>query len=180
MDFKEIENEMLEFWAKNDIYNKSKSKNSSGKKFCFLQGPPYTSGKLHIGHAWNNAMKDIALRFFRLKGFDVWDRAGYDMHGLPTANKVQKELGLKDKEDILKFGLDKFNTRCQEFSVDAANEMSKDLRRLGIWMDFEDPSYCTYEGCCCNLCSGIDGNKKVEAGYKSPDGYFGSSDRLFY
>ncbi|MAG40124.1 isoleucine--tRNA ligase [Candidatus Pacearchaeota archaeon] len=139
MDFKEIESEMLKFWDENDIYKKSKLKNAKGKKFYFLQGPPYTSGKLHIGHAWNNAMKDVALRFFRLKGFDVWDRAGYDMHGLPTANKVQKELGIKDKDGIIEYGLDKFNTRCQEFSTNAAKEMNEDLKRIGIWMDFEDP-----------------------------------------
>jgi isoleucyl-tRNA synthetase len=139
MDFKEIEKDMLGFWEKNKIYDKSKKKNAKGKKFYFLQGPPYTSGKLHIGHAWNNTMKDIALRFFRLKGFDVWDRAGYDMHGLPTANKVQKDLGLADKEEILKYGLDKFNTKCQEFSTNASKEMSEDLKRLGVWMGFEDP-----------------------------------------
>ncbi|MEM2970498.1 MAG: class I tRNA ligase family protein, partial [Candidatus Bathyarchaeia archaeon] len=55
--------EILEFWKKNKIYEKRKAKNKKGKKFYFLQGPPYTSGKLHIGHAWNNSMKDIILRY---------------------------------------------------------------------------------------------------------------------
>jgi len=137
-DFKEIEKSVLEFWKKNKIYEKSKKKNVKGKKFYFLQGPPYTSGRLHIGHAWNNSMKDVIMRYKRLQGFDVWDRAGYDMHGLPTANKVQKELGLKDKEEILKYGLDKFNKKCQEFSIQNKELMDEDLTRLGIWMDFED------------------------------------------
>jgi len=139
MDFKKIEEEMLEFWDKNQIYKKVKGKGKKGKKFYFLQGPPYTSGKLHIGHAWNNNMKDIALRFFRLNGYNVWDRAGYDMHGLPTENKVQKELNLKDKEEIIKYGIEKFNKKCQEFSTNAAKAMNQDLKRMGIWMDFEDP-----------------------------------------
>jgi len=139
LDIREIEEEMLRFWEKNKIYEKSKKKNLKGKKFYFLQGPPYTSGKLHIGHAWNNNMKDIALRFFRMNGFNVWDRAGYDMHGLPTANKVQKELGLEDKDEILKYGLDKFNTKCKEFSTNSAKMMTEDLKRFGIWMDFSDP-----------------------------------------
>jgi isoleucyl-tRNA synthetase len=138
IDFKELEEEMLKFWKEKKIYKKSKEKNKNGKKFYFLQGPPYTSGKLHIGHAWNNSMKDIAIRFFRLNGYNLWDRAGYDMHGLPTANKVQKELKLKDKDEILKFGLDKFNKRCQEFSIENAKLMNEDLERLGIWMDFEN------------------------------------------
>ena len=138
IDFKEIEEEMLKFWNENKIYEKSKKKNEKGKKFYFLQGPPYTSGKLHIGHAWNNNMKDIAIRFFRLNGYDVWDRAGYDMHGLPTENKVQKELELNDKEDIVKYGVGAFNKKCFEFSIEKANIMNEDLKRLGIWMDFEN------------------------------------------
>ena len=138
LDFKKIEEEILKFWKKNKIYEKSKERNKKGKKFYFLQGPPYTSGRLHIGHAWNNNMKDIALRFFRLKGYNVWDRAGYDMHGLPTANQVQKELNLKDKDEIVKFGVDKFVKRCQEFSMKNAGLMNEDLKRLGIWMDFEN------------------------------------------
>jgi len=139
IDFKEIEQEILKSWEKNKIYEKSKNKNKKGKPFYFLQGPPYTSGKIHIGHAWNNALKDVIMRYKRLQGFDVWDRAGYDMHGLPTANKVQQELKLKDKEDIIKYGVDKFVKKCQEFSLANVELMNKDLKRLGIWMDFEDP-----------------------------------------
>jgi len=137
LDFKKIEEEILKFWKDNQIYEKSVKKNAKGKKFYFLQGPPYTSGRLHIGHAWNNNMKDIALRFFRLNGFNVWDRAGYDMHGLPTENKVQKELNLPDKKAILDYGLDKFSKKCMDFSMNNAALMNNDLRRLGIWMDFD-------------------------------------------
>jgi isoleucyl-tRNA synthetase len=136
-DFKKIEEEMLKFWKDNKIYEKAKKKNEKGKKFYFLQGPPYTSGRLHIGHAWNNNMKDIAMRFFRLNGYNVWDRAGYDMHGLPTENKVQQELKLEDKQAIVKYGLDKFAKRCYEFSYNNALLMNQDLQRLGIWMDFD-------------------------------------------
>ncbi|MEK6886041.1 MAG: isoleucine--tRNA ligase [Nanoarchaeota archaeon] len=139
IDLKKIEEEMLEFWKKNQIYEKSKKKNSKGKKFYFLQGPPYTSGRLHIGHAWNNNMKDIAMRYFRLTGRNVWDRAGYDMHGLPTENKVQKELELPDKKAIIAYGLDKFAKQCMSFSMNNVKLMNNDLTRLGIWMDFENP-----------------------------------------
>jgi len=138
LDLKEIEKKILDFWKKNKIYEKSVKKNKKGKLFYFLQGPPYTSGRLHIGHAWNNSMKDVILRYKRLQGFEIWDRAGYDMHGLPTANKVQKELKLVDKEAIIKYGLDKFVKKCQEFSIQNAKLMNEDLKRLGIWMDFEN------------------------------------------
>ena len=75
-NFKEVEEKILKLWKDKDIHNKVNAKNKGGEKFYFLQGPPYTSGRLHIGHAWNNSMKDMILRFKRLKGFDVWDRAG--------------------------------------------------------------------------------------------------------
>jgi isoleucyl-tRNA synthetase len=138
INIKEIEENALKFLEKNKIYEKSKKKNAKGKKFYFLQGPPYTSGRLHIGHAWNNSMKDIAMRYFRLKGYNVWDRAGYDMHGLPTENKVQKELNLADKKAIISYGLDKFSKKCMNFSMDNVKLMNKDLARLGIWMDYEN------------------------------------------
>jgi isoleucyl-tRNA synthetase len=138
LEFKKAEEEILKFWEKEKIYEKIKKRNSKGKKFYFLQGPPYTSGKLHIGHAWNNALKDIIMRYKRMNGFNVWDRAGYDMHGLPTENKVQQKLGYKFKEQIEENGVDKFVKECMKFSEEHAAMMSKDLLRLGIWMDYEN------------------------------------------
>ncbi|MBI4155474.1 isoleucine--tRNA ligase, partial [Candidatus Woesearchaeota archaeon] len=71
-------------------------------------------------------------------GFNVWDRAGYDMHGLPTENAVQKKLGIKDKSEIEKYGVEKFIKECIKFSSENAKLMDKDLERLGVWMDFEN------------------------------------------
>jgi isoleucyl-tRNA synthetase len=138
IDFKKIEAETLKFWEDEKIYEKVKNKNKNGKKFYFLQGPPYTSGKIHIGQAWNNSMKDIILRYKRMKGLNVWDRAGYDMHGLPTENAVQKKLGLKNKEEIGDYGVDKFVKECLAFSKEYAGYMSRDLWKLGVWIDYEN------------------------------------------
>src|SRR3989338_7523277 len=137
LDFKNIEKEVLRFWEKEKIYEKVKKKNSNGKKFYFLQVPPYANGKFHIGHAWNNAMKDMAMRFWRMQGRDVWDRNGYDMHGLPIENAVQQKLNLKTKEEIAKYGVEKFVKECLSFSSAMANQMSTDLWKLGVWMDHE-------------------------------------------
>ena len=138
-DFKQIEGEVLEFWKKNKIYNKIKKRNSKGKKFYFLQGPPYTSGKIHIGTAWNNCLKDQVMRYKRMQGFDVWDRNGYDMHGLPIENKVQQILKIKDKKQIEDYGIDKFVKECRKFSVEMADKMTEDMKNLGIWFEFDDP-----------------------------------------
>ena len=137
-DFKEVEANVLKYWEDKDIYNKIKKNNKKGKPFYFLQGPPYTSGKLHIAHAWNNSMKDQAMRFKRMKGFDVWDRAGYDMHGLPTARKVMSLHKMKMKEEIEAFGVDNFINECIKYSSEKAESMNKDLWRLGVWMDYKN------------------------------------------
>ncbi len=138
IDFKKTEEEILKFWEEKEIYEKVRAKGKKGEKFYFLQGPPFTSGKIHIGHAWNNALKDIVLRYKRMQGFNVWDRGGYDMHGLPTEHKVQKKLGLKTKEDIKKFGVDKFIRECMDWAEEHAGYMNEDLWKLGIWIDNEN------------------------------------------
>jgi len=133
-----IEPEILKFWKEKKILEKARNKNKGNKKFYFCDGPPYTSGKVHIGTAWNKSYKDSSLRFRRMNGLDVWDRAGYDMHGLPTEQGVEKEHGLKNKDDIEKFGIGKFIKACEEFAVRNLKIMNEDFTRLGVWMDFEN------------------------------------------
>ncbi|MBI2662435.1 isoleucine--tRNA ligase [Candidatus Woesearchaeota archaeon] len=135
----EIEPQILAYWQENRIIESSRKRNKKGKKFYFLQGPPYTSGKLHLGHAWNHALKDIVLRYKRMQGFNVWDRNGYDMHGLPTERKVMEKFNLKFKEDIEKFGIEKFAQECLQWSTEKAKVMDQDLQRLGITLDYTDP-----------------------------------------
>lgn len=140
-NIKEIEESVFSFWHKEKIDKKQKEQHKGNKTFTFLQGPPYTSGKLHTGHAWNSTLKDIILRYKKMTGHDVWDRAGYDMHGLPTETKVSQALGLKSKEDIEAFGLARYAKECKKFSIEKAQDMNKDLQRLAIWLDFDDPYY---------------------------------------
>ncbi len=137
-DFSAVESGVMEFWSSAKIYEKAVSKNKGKKAFYFLDGPPYTSGKVHLGTAWNKSIKDCVLRYKRMRSLDVWDRAGYDMHGLPTEREVQKRLGLKHKEDILKFGVAKFVEECRHFAIGNLLSMNKDFRRLGVWMDFDN------------------------------------------
>ena len=134
----DFEPEILKFWQKGQIYKKVKDKNKGKKKFYFLDGPPYTSGKVHIGTAMNKSLKDCFLRFKRMNNIDVWDRAGYDMHGLPTANATMKKLGLQHKEEIIRFGMEKFVNECKQLCIDNMKLMNKDFSRLGVWMDFEN------------------------------------------
>ncbi|MBW2989452.1 isoleucine--tRNA ligase [Candidatus Woesearchaeota archaeon] len=138
-DALEIEKDMLDFWKENKTYPRLKAKLKGKKPFYFLDGPPYTSGNIHLGISWNKSLKDSVLRYKRMNSFDVWDRAGYDMHGLPTAHKVMEKLGMKSKEDIPKLGVSKFIEECKKLSISNMEAMNNDFSRFGIWMDLENP-----------------------------------------
>ncbi|HDQ59952.1 MAG TPA: isoleucine--tRNA ligase, partial [Candidatus Woesearchaeota archaeon] len=135
----ESETKVLEFWLKKKIYEKQKDKGKKGPKFYWICGPPYTSGKFHVGHFWNYAaLKDPLFRYKRMQGFDVWDRGGWDMHGLPTAWKVMAKLGVKSKDEIESMGVDKFVKECEKFSVEMMDRMTKDYYRWGVWYDHKN------------------------------------------
>jgi len=138
-DFKTTEEEVLKFWKQKKIYNKVRKKNSRGKSFYFMDGPPYATGHIHMGTALNKILKDIAMRYKRSTGHDVFDRPGYDTHGLPIENKVEKKLGFKKKEDIEKYGVKKFIEECKKFATEFIDVMNNEFINIGVWMDFEHP-----------------------------------------
>lgn len=138
-DHKTIEPRMLNFWKLHETVEKLRERNKKGKKFYFLEGPPYTSGHIHLGQAWNTALKDLVLRYKRMKGLNVWDRMGYDMHGLPTEQKVMAKFNLKNKEEIEKFGIKRFTSECRKFCLEVMEKMNHDFIRLGATLDFTNP-----------------------------------------
>lgn len=138
-EVKTVEQDARALWGKKGIYQIIQDQAKDKPKFYFLQGPPYTNGKIHLGHAWNHALKDLVIRYKRMKGFNVWDRAGWDMHGLPTEWAVMKEHDLKDDQDVKKFGEDKFIEECRKFCIDNMHQMTETLKEFGMWMNFDDP-----------------------------------------
>jgi isoleucyl-tRNA synthetase len=141
----ENEEKILEFWKKGKTYQKCLEKRKKGKKFYLCDGPPYPTGEIHSGTAWNKSIKDAILRFRMLQGYSVYCRAGYDTHGLPIELKVEKKLGLKGKKDIEEgIGIGKFNQACREWIAQYIDIMSNQFIRVGAWMDFDDP-YVTYK-----------------------------------
>ncbi|MEK6825455.1 MAG: isoleucine--tRNA ligase, partial [Nanoarchaeota archaeon] len=107
--------------------------------FYFMDGPPYASGSIHLGTALNKILKDIAMRSQRMQGKDVFDRPGYDTHGIPIEYQVEKEMGTKSKQDIEKFGVEKFVSRCKDFATRYIDVMNKEFANLGVWMDWKNP-----------------------------------------
>ncbi len=135
----EMEKLVANFWKKYKIYEKSKALRAKGKKFYFLDGPPYATGNIHMGTAMNKILKDFYIRFFRMNGFNVWSQPGYDTHGIPIENKIEQKLGFKNKKDIEKYGIDKFIQECRNFVSEYAAIQSKQFANLGAWMDWDKP-----------------------------------------
>ncbi len=138
-DAKEIEGKVERFWKDEDIYPKTRSMRTGGKKFFFVDGPPYTTGSIHLGTAWNKIIKDSILRYKSMNNFHVKDRAGWDMHGLPIEVKVEEALGFKSKKDIESYGVNNFIDKCMEFALSQKDSMTDQFKILGAWLDWEDP-----------------------------------------
>ncbi|QXO95319.1 isoleucine--tRNA ligase [Methanospirillum purgamenti] len=136
---KDIEASVQKFWTQEEIYARVKEQNRNGKTWFFVDGPPYTTGHIHLGTAWNKILKDSILRFKRMNGFHVIDRAGYDMHGLPIEVRVEHELGFENKKDIEAYGIGTFIERCKQFAISHKDIMSEQFKALGIWMNFDNP-----------------------------------------
>ena len=88
---------ILEFWNKNEIFKKSLEKDAPNGDFVFYDGPPFATGLPHAGSLLSSVIKDVIPRYKTMRGFSVRRRWGWDCHGLPIENMIEKELGLKDK-----------------------------------------------------------------------------------
>lgn len=137
---KETEEEISNFWSDNSIYQKSKEKRKDGKNYYFNDGPPYTTGSIHLGTAWNKVLKDMVLRYKRMQGFNVRDQPGFDMHGLPIEVKVEEKLKIRNKQEIFdKLGMDGFIEECRDFALKNLDKMVEQFKELGVWMDWDNP-----------------------------------------
>jgi len=138
-DPKALERRIQEFWTRTKAYEKMRRARSRGKDFYFVDGPPYTSGTIHMGQALNKTIKDTVLRWRRMNNFNVRDQPGYDMHGLPIEVQVEKTLGITNKKEIEDLGIERFVNTCREFGLDLLKKMNDQFVRLGVWMDWEHP-----------------------------------------
>ncbi|MHC1595809.1 MAG: isoleucine--tRNA ligase [Candidatus Syntropharchaeales archaeon] len=134
-----LEERIEDFWIKNKIYSISREKNKGNKPFFFVDGPPYTTGNIHLGTGWNKVIKDVVLRYRTMHREYLIDRAGWDMHGLPIEVKIEEKLGFKSKKDIETFGVSKFTSECKAFALKNLDEMTRQFKRLGVWLNWEDP-----------------------------------------
>ena len=144
LNLPQIAEDVLEFWKKDHIFEKSVSTREGKESYVFYEGPPSANGMPGIHHVMARTIKDIFPRYKTMKGFQVKRKAGWDTHGLPIELGVEKELGIT-KEDIgKKISVEEYNAACRKAVMrytDVWNEMTE---MVGYWVDMEDP-YITYK-----------------------------------
>jgi len=132
-----LEDEARDYWEKNKIFEKSVEFRPKDNQYVFYDGPPFISGLPHYGHLLGSIAKDIIPRYWTMKGKRVERVWGWDAHGLTIENKVQKELGIKNRKDIEAYGLEKFTQACYEYTSRISSEWKWYIDRIGRWVDME-------------------------------------------
>jgi len=111
-DANKNELDTFKFWKENQLFQKSVDSRPKEKMYAFYDGPPFATGLPHYGHIVAGLMKDVVPRFWTMNGYRVERRWGWDCHGLPIENIIEKDLGFNGRKDILDYGVDKFNEAC--------------------------------------------------------------------
>ena len=144
LDLPTVASEVLDFWKKETIFEKSISTREGSTPFVFFEGPPSANGLPGIHHVMARAIKDIFCRYKTQKGFQVKRKAGWDTHGLPVELGTEKELGIT-KEDIgKKISIEEYNEACKRTVMRYTDVWNDLTEKMGYWVDMEDP-YVTYK-----------------------------------
>lgn len=140
----DLEQEILSFWKNEDIFKKSLSQRSKCRLFSFFDGPPFATGLPHYGHLLASTIKDVVARYKTMQGYQVPRRFGWDCHGLPVENEIEKAHNLKGAYDIEQFGVANFNEACRSIVMRYSSEWKATIERIGRWVDF-DQNYHTMD-----------------------------------
>lgn len=140
INFAAAENEVFNLWKKIDAFRVAlkQSEDDGRPKYVFFDGPPFATGLPHYGHILTSTIKDIVPRWAHMSGFHVERRFGWDTHGLPVEFEVDKMLGIKGPDDVMKMGIKAYNTECRSIVMRYAKEWEEIISRLGRWIDFKN------------------------------------------
>jgi isoleucyl-tRNA synthetase len=139
-----VEEKVLKFWDDNAIFEKSLEKTKSGVPFTFYDGPPFATGLPHYGHILASTIKDVIPRYQTMRGRFVRRRWGWDCHGLPIEEIVERKLGISGKKQIEEIGVKTFNETCRSTVLQYVEEWGKMVHRIARWVEFDD-SYKTMD-----------------------------------
>lgn len=136
--FPEAERNILKFWNENQIFKKSLEKTKGGKNYIFYDGPPFATGLPHHGHIVASTLKDIVPRYFTMRGYHVDRRFGWDCHGLPIEQEIDKKFQMSASDFVALHGVKKYNDECRGIVDRYVNEWERTISRLGRWVDFQN------------------------------------------
>lgn len=145
--FPEKEVKVLNFWKEEKVFEKSLEGRAGKPLFSFYDGPPFATGLPHYGHLLAGTIKDVIPRYKTMKGYYVPRRFGWDCHGLPVENEIEKAKELSGAPSIEAFGIGKFNEECRSIVLRYTEEWKSTVNRMGRWVDFDhtyktmDPSF---------------------------------------
>lgn len=132
----EREKKVLKFWQEEEMFEKSVAQRRNQPLFTFYDGPPFATGLPHYGHILAGTIKDVVLRYKTMKGFYVPRRFGWDCHGLPVENEIEKTFNLSGASSIEEFGIARFNEECRKIVLRYTEEWKSVVNRMGRWVDF--------------------------------------------
>ncbi len=145
--FPDIERRILELWQKESAFERQEELRKDAPAFHFYDGPPFATGLPHYGHLLAGTLKDIVPRYWSMRGKSVDRRFGWDCHGLPVENEIQKSLKLGGSAEIKAFGIGNFNEACRGIVDRYTAEWERTVLRMGRWVHFQggyrtmDPSF---------------------------------------
>jgi isoleucyl-tRNA synthetase len=144
INYYEVGSDILSFWKKRKIFEKSITLRNNGDVFSFYEGPPSANGMPGIHHVMSRTIKDIFCRYKTLKGFKVYRKGGWDAHGLPVEIQVEKKLGIT-KDDIGKsISVDEYNKKCRSTVMQYKKNWEDLTEKIGYWLDLNN-SYVTFK-----------------------------------
>lgn len=135
--YSEMEKEQLAFWKKDQTFEKSIENRSKKKGYVFYDGPPFITGVPHYGTLLSSIIKDVVPRYWTMKGKRVERVWGWDCHGLPAENLVEKKMGIKDKTEVDKIGLERYICTCRKEMIQGGNLWEDTIERIGRWVNFK-------------------------------------------
>ncbi|HET7313015.1 isoleucine--tRNA ligase, partial [Salinisphaera sp.] len=138
-----VESEIRRWWDEAGVFEASTAARADGPTFTFYEGPPTANGRPGIHHVLGRTIKDAFCRYKTMRGYRVDRKAGWDTHGLPVEIEVEKELGLKSREDIEAYGIAAYNAACRESVLRYKSQWDELTRRIGFWADLDAP-YVTF------------------------------------
>jgi isoleucyl-tRNA synthetase len=143
VSFPELEERILQFWKARAIFQQSIEQRRGCPEFVFYEGPPTANGRPGVHHVLARVFKDLFPRYKTMRGYLAERKGGWDTHGLPVELEVEKELGLRSKREIERYGIAEFNARCRESVFRYVQDWERMTDRIGFWIDMTDP-YVTF------------------------------------